>query len=273
MTGAPETAGLAGTGGAEPLPDRRSRRATRPREREGLWCGARRDAGRGRTRSRHALPRSQRLVREPRRRRSGRGPHGDPRAGAAATSMRATRTPGLHQPREGCRRVDRAPARAGRRARRRARGGRRGDRPARHHRPRRTPSSPTPVATTSWSSTGLRPPGAPAASWSPYGLRVAHRSTRARVEEATDAEIRVVALGLRDALRRLQAALGDVPYNVIIRTAPPVDPRARSTGTSTCCRARRSSPGSSKGRGSWSTRPARARRGPVARRGGVVARQ
>jgi UDPglucose--hexose-1-phosphate uridylyltransferase len=71
---------------------------------------------------------------------------------------------------------------------------------------------------------GAAPAWSPFAAWVPYGLRVAHRSTRARVEDATDAEIRVVALGLRDALRRLHAALGDVPYNVIIRTAPPGRP-------------------------------------------------
>jgi UDPglucose--hexose-1-phosphate uridylyltransferase len=71
---------------------------------------------------------------------------------------------------------------------------------------------------------GPAPAWSPFAAWVPYGLRVAHRSTRARVEDATDAEIRVVALGLRDALRRLQAALGDVPYNLVIRTAPPGRP-------------------------------------------------
>ena len=52
-------------------------------------------------------------------------------------------------------------------------------------------------------------------------MRVAHRSTRARFDEATDAEIRVVAIGLRDALAALQRLLGDAPYNVVIRTAPP----------------------------------------------------
>ncbi len=52
-------------------------------------------------------------------------------------------------------------------------------------------------------------------------MRVAHRSTRARIDEATDAEIRVVAIGLRDALAALHNLLGDVPYNVVIRTAPP----------------------------------------------------
>ncbi|MGZ4798619.1 MAG: galactose-1-phosphate uridylyltransferase [Acidimicrobiia bacterium] len=67
----------------------------------------------------------------------------------------------------------------------------------------------------------------PALGWSPftaltpYRMRVAHRSTRARFDEATDAEVGVVALGLRDSLRALRGLLGDVPYNVVFRTAPP----------------------------------------------------
>lgn len=61
----------------------------------------------------------------------------------------------------------------------------------------------------------------PPASWSPYLLRVAHRSTRARFDEATDAEVGVVADALRGALERIQTVLGDVPYNVIVHSAPP----------------------------------------------------
>jgi UDPglucose--hexose-1-phosphate uridylyltransferase len=67
----------------------------------------------------------------------------------------------------------------------------------------------------------------PAPAWSPfaafvrYGMRVAHRSTRARFDEATDAEIAVVAVALRDALAALHRTIGDAPYNVVIRTAPP----------------------------------------------------
>jgi len=68
---------------------------------------------------------------------------------------------------------------------------------------------------------GPAPAWSPFAALVPYGMRVAHRSTRARFDEATDAEIRVVAVGLRDALKALRSALGDVPYNVVIRTAPP----------------------------------------------------
>ena len=51
---------------------------------------------------------------------------------------------------------------------------------------------------------GPAPAWSPFAAFVPYGMRVAHRSTRARVDEATDAEIAVVAVGLRDALAALQ---------------------------------------------------------------------
>ncbi len=61
----------------------------------------------------------------------------------------------------------------------------------------------------------------PPASWSSYLVRVAHRSTRARFDEATDAEVRVVADALGDALRLIEVALGAVPYNVVLHTAPP----------------------------------------------------
>jgi UDPglucose--hexose-1-phosphate uridylyltransferase len=71
---------------------------------------------------------------------------------------------------------------------------------------------------------GPAPAWTPFAAWAPYGMRVAHRSTRARMEEATDAEIGVVAVGLRDALAALQRTLGEAPYNVVFRTAPPGRP-------------------------------------------------
>ncbi len=61
----------------------------------------------------------------------------------------------------------------------------------------------------------------PPASWSSYLMRVAHRSTRARFDEATDAEVRVVADALGAALRQMVSALGPVPYNVVLHTAPP----------------------------------------------------
>ena len=64
----------------------------------------------------------------------------------------------------------------------------------------------------------------PNASASPYELRVAHRSTRARFEDATDAEIAVVADTLRDSLARIATVLGDVAYNLVVHTAPPGRP-------------------------------------------------
>ena len=64
----------------------------------------------------------------------------------------------------------------------------------------------------------------PFAASTPYGMRVAHRSTRARFDQATDAEVRVVAIVLRDALAGLHALLGEPAYNVVLRTAPPDRP-------------------------------------------------
>ncbi len=66
----------------------------------------------------------------------------------------------------------------------------------------------------------------PPAAWSPYVTRVAHRSTRARFDEATDAELGVVAAALLEALGRIERLLGAVPYNLIVHSAPPeVAPR------------------------------------------------
>jgi UDPglucose--hexose-1-phosphate uridylyltransferase len=61
----------------------------------------------------------------------------------------------------------------------------------------------------------------PPAGWAPYMMRVAHRSTRARFDEATDAELRVVVEALLEALGRLERLLGPVPYNVVVHSAPP----------------------------------------------------
>jgi UDPglucose--hexose-1-phosphate uridylyltransferase len=68
---------------------------------------------------------------------------------------------------------------------------------------------------------GPAPAWCPPASWSPYQLRVAHRSTRARIDEATDAELAVVARGTRDALAAVATALPGAPYNVVVHSAPP----------------------------------------------------
>jgi UDPglucose--hexose-1-phosphate uridylyltransferase len=60
----------------------------------------------------------------------------------------------------------------------------------------------------------------PAAS-EPFEVLVAHRSTRARFDQATDAELDVVARSTHDVLGRLSALLGDPAYNLVIHTAPP----------------------------------------------------
>lgn len=63
------------------------------------------------------------------------------------------------------------------------------------------------------------PPGFPTA----YGQRIAHHAARSGFDEATDAEIAAVALAARDAIARVDAALGGPAYNLAIHTAPPVD--------------------------------------------------
>jgi UDPglucose--hexose-1-phosphate uridylyltransferase len=60
----------------------------------------------------------------------------------------------------------------------------------------------------------------PAASTSPYQLRLAHDDARERFDLAPDDVIRPIAVALRHTLARLRDALGDVPYNVVVHTAP-----------------------------------------------------
>jgi UDPglucose--hexose-1-phosphate uridylyltransferase len=59
----------------------------------------------------------------------------------------------------------------------------------------------------------------PAAS-EPFEVLVAHRSTRARFDQATDPEIEVVARTTHEVLARLSALLGDPAYNLVVHTAP-----------------------------------------------------
>ncbi|MGZ8764288.1 MAG: galactose-1-phosphate uridylyltransferase [Acidimicrobiia bacterium] len=73
-------------------------------------------------------------------------------------------------------------------------------------------------------SGGPAPAWCPHASGSPYEIRVAHRAARATFADATADEIRAVAIALRDALARLAVTVGDVPYNVILHSAPPSAP-------------------------------------------------
>jgi UDPglucose--hexose-1-phosphate uridylyltransferase len=60
----------------------------------------------------------------------------------------------------------------------------------------------------------------PAASSSPYQLRLAHDAARERFDLAPDEVVRAIAVALRHTLARLRDALGDVPYNVVAHTAP-----------------------------------------------------
>ncbi len=60
----------------------------------------------------------------------------------------------------------------------------------------------------------------PPASSSPFEILVAHRSTRARFDEAPDAEVAVVARASHEALALVDAALGGIDYNLTLHTAP-----------------------------------------------------
>jgi UDPglucose--hexose-1-phosphate uridylyltransferase len=59
----------------------------------------------------------------------------------------------------------------------------------------------------------------------PYMARCALPFGRQRFDIAADGEVRAIALAVRDYLTRLRLVLGDVPYNVIINTAPAADDR------------------------------------------------
>ncbi|MCZ7526879.1 MAG: DUF4921 family protein [Acidimicrobiia bacterium] len=67
---------------------------------------------------------------------------------------------------------------------------------------------------------GPAPAWCPYASALPYEVRVTHRDAGARFDEAGDREVAEVAASVRDVLGRIQRALGDVPYNLLLFTAP-----------------------------------------------------
>jgi UDPglucose--hexose-1-phosphate uridylyltransferase len=69
---------------------------------------------------------------------------------------------------------------------------------------------------------GTAPAWCPHAPSTPYELRVALREAGAHFDGADDGEIAAVAHTVRSALRQLAAAVGDVPYNLVVHTAPPV---------------------------------------------------
>lgn len=60
----------------------------------------------------------------------------------------------------------------------------------------------------------------PPASPSPYVFRLAHAGAGERFDLADDASTASVAVALRDTLARLLHAVGDVPYNMVVHTAP-----------------------------------------------------
>jgi UDPglucose--hexose-1-phosphate uridylyltransferase len=65
----------------------------------------------------------------------------------------------------------------------------------------------------------------PVASVSPYEIVLAHEAAGARFDAAPDAVVAGVGRALRRALGAMSTVLGDVPYNVVVHTAPAtVDP-------------------------------------------------
>jgi UDPglucose--hexose-1-phosphate uridylyltransferase len=60
----------------------------------------------------------------------------------------------------------------------------------------------------------------PPASLTAYALRCTLPFGRRRFDAIADGEVRSVALAVRGAVRRLAFVLGDVPYNLVINTAP-----------------------------------------------------
>jgi UDPglucose--hexose-1-phosphate uridylyltransferase len=68
---------------------------------------------------------------------------------------------------------------------------------------------------------GAAPSWCPYAASTPFELRVALRAPGARFEDADDAQVEEVAQTARSTLARLAEVLGDVPYNLVVHTAPP----------------------------------------------------
>jgi len=92
---------------------------------------------------------------------------------------------------------------------------------------RHTGTDPVETEAAAAGAAGLDVLTGPAALWcphagaTPFELRVAHRCRASRFDEASDHEIAAVATATRDGLRRLAAVLGDVPYNLVVHSAPP----------------------------------------------------
>jgi UDPglucose--hexose-1-phosphate uridylyltransferase len=58
------------------------------------------------------------------------------------------------------------------------------------------------------------------ASLSPYEVLVAHPASGPRFDRGADDEIAAVAIAVQRVLRAICASLGNVPYNVVVHTAP-----------------------------------------------------
>jgi UDPglucose--hexose-1-phosphate uridylyltransferase len=67
---------------------------------------------------------------------------------------------------------------------------------------------------------GPAPVWCPPAASTSYEMRLALRTPGARFEEVGES-IEAIALAARDALQRLAAAAGDVPYNLVVVDSPP----------------------------------------------------
>jgi UDPglucose--hexose-1-phosphate uridylyltransferase len=65
----------------------------------------------------------------------------------------------------------------------------------------------------------------PPASLTAYAVRCALPLGRRRYDVISDREVRSIARSTRSALRRVRELLGDVPYNLVINTAPGDDER------------------------------------------------
>jgi UDPglucose--hexose-1-phosphate uridylyltransferase len=68
---------------------------------------------------------------------------------------------------------------------------------------------------------GPAPAWCPRAASAPYTFRVALRDPGACFDAADDGHLAAVATTARDTLVRLATTLGDVPYNLVVHTAPP----------------------------------------------------
>lgn len=66
----------------------------------------------------------------------------------------------------------------------------------------------------------------PAASRSPFFLRIALADAQPRFDESDDDALRAIAVATRETLRALHRVLGDPAYNVVVHSAPARDDRA-----------------------------------------------